>query len=62
MSRPIKLRRLYAREDKTGDFVIVVDPLPAWLTANMTDEERIERREREQAAIDAEWKRLRGQS
>lgn len=62
MSLPIKLRRLYASKDKTGDFVIVAEPLPAWLTANMTDLERIERREREQKAIEAEWARIQGQS
>lgn len=54
----IKLQRLYAREDRTGEFVIRAEPPPAWLTANWTDAQRIERRKAEQAAIEAEWKRL----
>lgn len=60
MTPPIKLRRLYARDNKTGEFVIVADPLPASETASWTDAQHIERRKAERAAIDAEWKRLRG--
>ena len=55
---PIKLRRLYADVQKTGDFVIVAEPLPAAVHARMTDGEHIERRNAERAAIDAEWKRV----
>jgi hypothetical protein len=55
---PIKLRRLYAREDRTGDFVLVAEPLTASVYSRMTDAQLLERRKAERAAIDAEWKRL----
>jgi hypothetical protein len=55
---PIKLKRLYAKKNKTGDFVIVAEPLPAAVTASWSDAQHIERRKAERAAIDAEWKRL----
>lgn len=58
MKHPIRLRRLYARENKTGAFVIVADPLPAAVTSSWSDAEHIARRNAERAAIEAEWKRV----
>lgn len=61
MTHPIRTRRLYARDDvdKTGDFVIVAEPRDADVDALMTDALRVERREAERRAIDAEWARIR---
>lgn len=57
---PIKLQRLYARDDKkkTGDFVIYAEPLPADVHARMTDAEHLARCEAVRRAIDAEWKKI----
>lgn len=57
---PIKLRRLYAKNDKAqcGGFMIIAEPLPADVHARMTDDEHIARRKAEQRAIDAEWAKV----
>lgn len=61
MKHPIKLVRLYAKDDKakTGDFVIVADPLDAFLTAGWTEAQHVARREAERVAIDREWAKIR---
>ncbi len=58
MTPPIKLRRLYKNAAKTGDFVIVAEPLPAAVHARMTDVEHMKRRDAERIAISDEWARL----
>jgi hypothetical protein len=59
---PPKLNRIYARDDKdkTGDFVIYAEPLPADISARMTEAEHIARCEVVRKAIDAEWLKIRG--
>lgn len=64
MKPPIKLIRMYAVADKAkaGDFVIVAEPLPAFLTAGWTEAQHIARRRAERDAIDAEWKKIRSRA
>lgn len=54
---PIRLQRLYEihDEERVGAFVLRPEPLPAGISARMTDEEHIARRQAERKAIDAEW-------
>jgi len=55
---PIKLRRLYMNEAKTGDFIIRAEDLPADVFNSMTDEERMKRQDEERKSIEAEWRKV----
>lgn len=55
---PIRLRRLYANEAKTGDFLIVAEPLPADVSRRMSDREHMMRRIAERVAIAHHWARI----